>query len=159
MNVFNFIFIAFIYNGLVNCQTNMINYYKLAMPLIQNSNEFKEYGFNQNNYHVSSEIISFSNYSQLFTNKLDNGKLFEINKNEVSGLNNDLLKLNKKECGKIKMYFSEIKEGFFFVEVFVSKKKNLKYKNRPVFGLSKVYLFKVLDEKISISKIKLFHYN
>ncbi len=150
---------TFIYTGLAYGQTNMIDYYKQAMPLILNSNEFKGYGVNHNNYHVSPEIISFSNYSELFTDELSNDKSFEIDKNEVSRLENDLLKFNKRECGKVKVYFSEMKEGFFFVEVFVSKKKNLKYKDKLVFGSSQVYLFKVLNEKISISKIKLFHYN
>jgi len=100
---------TFIYTGLAYGQTNMIDYYKQAMPLILNSNEFKGYGVNHNNYHVSPEIISFSNYSELFTDELSNDKSFEIDKNEVSRLEKMVDKMNNMSFSRF--ICPENKEG------------------------------------------------
>ena len=48
---------TFIYTGLAYGQTNMIDYYKQAMPLILNSNEFKGY-LDKYSYDLRADCLS-----------------------------------------------------------------------------------------------------
>lgn len=142
----------------LTCQTNEFFYYKQALSLVLNSNEFKKYEVKDEDYNVSSEIISFSNYSNIFSEELGVDDLLIIPsviiKNEK-----ELLKLNIRKCSKVKIFFSEQKNNIFFVEVFIYKKKALKYEKMPVFGTSNIYMFKIQNEITSLVAVKGMNYN
>ncbi|GIQ61432.1 hypothetical protein Flavo103_45670 [Flavobacterium collinsii] len=152
-------FILLIPSSFLNYQKNEIDNYKNAISLILHSTEYKKYGSSNKNYNVSSEVVSFSNFSRFFKEELSKDVVNEIVVNEIVKQDLDLLKLNVRRCGKVKVFFSEEKENIFFAEVFISKNKDIKYKDRPLFGMSKVYMFKIRDEETSLVAIKELHYN
>lgn len=136
-----------------------IDNYKNALSLILHTNEYKKYDLNEKDYKVSSEVLMFSNFSRYFKEELKENFVGEIVVNEIAKQNQDLLKLNVHRCGNVKIFFSEEKQNIFFAEVFVSKNKNLKYKDRPVFGMSKVFMFRTTNEEITLVSIKDLHHN
>lgn len=146
-------------SSFINYQDNDIQNYKNALSLIFNSIEFKDFSSVNNSYYISSEIISFSNIEIYFKDEFKNNEENVILENEIVKINEDLVKLNKHRCGKIKIFFSEEKNDVFFAEVFIHKKKNIKYKDRPIFGISKLYMFKVINEEVYLVVIKDMHYN
>jgi len=143
----------------MNYQDNEIVNYKNALSLILHSNEFKKYGLDDRNYNVSSEIVSFSNFDRFFKDELNKKTLDELIVNEVINSNIELVKLNTGKYGKVKIFFSEQKENVFFAEVFIYKKKSIRYKDRPIFGMSKVFMFKIDNDETSLVSIKEMHYN
>lgn len=160
MKLILYYFIILVGNGIImNHQDDEIINYKNALPSILNSNDFKEYGFGDKNYYISSEIISFSNFDRFFKEELNKNTVDEAIVNEVVRSEKELLKLNARRCSKIKIFFSEQKENIFFAEVFISKRKNIKYEDRPIFGTSNIYMFKINNKKTSLITIKKMHYN
>lgn len=152
-------FIVVIFNNYTNNHNEDILYYKQAISLILKSSEAKEYKLNVKNYHISSDVINFSNFSIFFKAELKSDYFFEQNTEEVVKSESAILLLNIKKCGKLKIFFSEIKNNIFFAEIFVSKKDNLKYDNRSIFGSSNIYMFKIIDKNVSLVKVKPIHYN
>lgn len=159
MKLFFCCFFVLLNNSFVKHQDVEIVNYKKALTLVLSSNEFKEYGLSDNNYQVSSEIIRFSNFDSFFKYELNKNITDEIFISEVIESKKQLLKLNRRKYGKVKIFFSEQKENVFFAEVFTDKKKNIEYKNRPLFGSSKVYMFKNTNEKVFLITTKDIHYN
>lgn len=152
-------FFVLLNNSFVNHQDVEIVNYKKALLLVLSSNEFKEYGLSDKNYQVSSEIIRFSNFDRFFKDELNKNITDDLVISEVFESKKQLLKLNIRKCGKIKIFFSEQKENVFFAEIFTDKKKNIEYKNRPIFGSSKVYMFKITNKEIFLITTKDIHYN
>ncbi|WP_298116288.1 hypothetical protein [Flavobacterium sp.] len=157
--LFCYFFILINTGSFINYQDIEIQNYKNALSLIFNSSEFRDYSLVNKNYYISSEIIFFSNIEIYFKDELKNNDENVILENEIVKINEDLVKLNKHRCGKIKIFFSEQKNDVFFAEVFIHKKKNINYKDRPIFGSSKLYMFKVINKEVSIVVTKDIHYN
>jgi hypothetical protein len=151
--------IVLLTNTFVNHQDDEIFNYKKGLSLVLHSNDYKKYGLSDKNYQVSSEIIAFSNFDRFFKDELNKNIPVEIVENEVVKLRKELLNLNLRKCGKVKVFFSEQRENIFFVEIFIDKKKNIEYKQRPIFGSSKVYMFKIRNEEISLVAVKDMYYN
>ena len=159
MKLLLFCFFVLLNNSFINHQDIEIVNYKKALSLVLSSNEFKEYGLSDKNYQVSSQIIRFSNFDSFFKDELNINTTDDIVISEVIESKKQLLKLNKRKCGKVKIFFSEQKENVFFAEVFTEKKKNIEYKNRSFFGSSKVYMLKITNEEVSLIATKDMHYN
>ena len=152
------LFILFVSNSFLNYQNNEIDYYKNALLFILHSNENKKYSKSDKDYNVSSEIVTFSNFSRFFKEELNKKTVDDIVVNEIIKREPRLLMLNVRECGKVKIFFSEEKENIFFAEVFIYK-NNIKYEDRPIFGMSKVFMFKINNNRTSLVSIKNIHYN
>lgn len=159
MKLLLFCFFVLLNNSFVNHQDIEIVNYKKALSLVLSYNEFKEYGLSDKNYQVSSEIIRFSNFDSFFKDELNKNIIDDIVINEVIESKKQLVKLNRRKCGKLKIFFSEQKENVFFAEVFTDKKKNIEFKNRPLFGSSKVYMFKITNDEVLLITTKDMHYN
>ncbi|MCY1510823.1 hypothetical protein D3C87_231110 [compost metagenome] len=154
MKYFLLFFVLFI-PILVFSQDEII--YGKARDLIIKSKEYNEFSFGKKDYHISEEIVFFSVFSVFFDviNESTN-----VTNDEILTINNNLKKLNKKKCGKIKIFYSEIKNNIFFSEVFPYKRKSLKYSKRPTFGSSYVYMFKISEKnEVYIVDVKKIHYN
>jgi hypothetical protein len=152
-------FIVTFFSTYINNKNEDVFYYKQATQLILKSSEVKKYKLKVKNYHISSEIISFSNFNSFFKDELKSDYFYEQSTEKLVKLDSTLLSLNIKKCGKLKMFFSEIKNNVFFAEIFVSKKDNLKYGDRSIFGSSNIYMFKIINENVHLVKVKTIHYN
>ena len=143
---------------LLNSQSDEMLYYKQALPIILNSAEYKEYHLGKDNYNVSPEIVSFSIFGFFFNDELKKEIINNTNVVDVVRINNELLKLNSREKGKVKIFFSEIKDDVFFVETFVYKHKNVKHSGK-IFGRTQVYMFKIQDKFVLPIRVRELHYN
>lgn len=140
-------------------QSNTIDLYTKSLDEIFKTKEYKELNKNGKSFYVSEEILYYDLFSRFFEKELPEKSNYNINIEEVVSKNEELLNLNKKNCGKVKIFFSEIKNNTFFTEVFIEKKKKLKYNDRTFFGSSYVFLFRIYDNNIVLIKIKEMHYN
>lgn len=134
-------------------------YYKEAVPLILSSNEFIEYKTSNNNYNVSSQILFYSNFDLFFQDELKRESDTVFNISEVFKNENELLKLNERKCGKIKIFFTEIKDNIFFAEIFQYKKAHINYENSPFFRTSFLYMFRIENRKTTLVAIKKIQHN
>lgn len=133
--------------------------YHQALELVINSIEFKENKWRKKNCLVSSEIVSFSNFTPFFREELGNNFEYKIDTVEIVKIQDELLELNKKSDRKLKVFFSEQKNNLFFCEIFESKNKDISYNKKPVFGSSIVYMFSKRNEKITLTAVKTLNYN
>lgn len=142
-----------------------IEKYEDALEIIIYSNEYKEYTNNSKKYHVSDELIVFSKMGKMFKDKLVyNGiELSDydiiVNDKKSNIIDNNLLKLNKKKCAKLKIYFTEENNGIFFAELIRESKHNVKYDNKTHFGISHMYMFKESKGKVELLYIQEINYN
>ncbi len=143
---------------IINCFQSDVSHYKKALALIVKSEQIKEYKTKNNDFHVSPEITSFHLYAPIFEEELKIENDYSSPPHVVK-LEKELLKLNEKKFGTIKIFFSEQKHDVFFAEVFISKTKKLKFKNRPVFGEAIIYMFKMESGTPSLVVVKGMHYN
>lgn len=142
-----------------------ISEYEKALAMIIESEEYHNMTNNKKKYSVSDEVIVYSKLGKHFMDDLKNNKPLtqeEIAENayQQNTLNEKLLGLNKKKCGtKVQVFFSEITENIFFAEIFESKKK-FSYKDRPNFGVSYIYMFKIgANNSLSLIKTRELIYN
>lgn len=142
-----------------------LNYYKNALNIIINSNEYKSLVKNKKKYNISNELVLFSKMASLFNKELsllsislsEEQVIFDSDKDNI--INDEFSLLNVKNCSKVQIYFSEIKNNIFFAEIIKTKYK-VKYNNRPQFGKSYIYMFKIEDStKVKLISTKEIFYN
>lgn len=138
---------------------NKVAYFKMSLDLIIESDEYKEINTKNCNYVISDEVLNFQVFSKFFKNELNLSNEINNDFKEVKDINKDILKLNKFKKGSVKIFFSEIKNDIFFSEIFESNRKKIKYDERPIFGISYVYMFKIKNDKIEIVTVKKLNYN
>lgn len=140
------------------------DFYAKALEKIIESNEYGKLLKKKGKYYVSDEVIIYSKLGKFFKTELEkHNPLTEdeiaINSRKTNSINKNLLKLNLKKCkGRIQIFFSEIKQGIFFAEIFESK-KSFKYKDRPSFGISYIYMFKEHNNNVELINIEEIIYN
>ena len=154
--------ISFIACLSLNTDTS-IKKYSEALSLIIKSNEYQSYKINYGgsyeNYNVSEEILPFADYAMFYDMKKYST---EINYTEefVTRTEKELLKLNKRKRGNVKIFFTEENDNLFFAEVFYTmKKRALKYSEYPGFGARYFYVFKHKEGKITLLEVSQIHYN
>lgn len=140
-------------------QSNTIDLYEKSLEEVLKTEEYKELNKNGKSFYVSKEILYYDLFSRFFEKELSEKSNYNINSEEVVNINKELLSLNKKNCGKVKVFFSEIKNSTFFTEIFIEKKKKLKYNDRTFFGNSYVFLFRIDNNNIVLVNVKEMHYN
>jgi len=161
------VFIIYIY-ALLGFNTSTFStdttVYEKALSEIKNTSEFKSISRGKDNYYVSSEILSIYSLGKFYKKEMKNHLVVSeedfLSMSDVKpSFNNEMTKLGTKKCAKLKIYFSEIKEGVFFSEVLESPKKNEKYIDRPNFGISYLYMFQKRGDEIHLLGVKEIAYN
>ena len=137
--------------------------YKGALQIITKSKEYNNLIKKSKRYNISNELIIYSKMARHFKKELllltpisEEQIILDIGKDNL--INNELLKLNITNCSKVQIYFSEIKNDIFFAEIIKTKHK-LKYHNRPHFGNSYIYMFKIDNSKVELVNSKELLYN
>ena len=128
--------------------------YSEALNLIINSPEYQSYNVSDENYLVSEEVIAFAAFA--INNDVEIEYYLETLsiKEMVVKEEKELLKLNKRKRGNIKIFFSEERDNIFFAEVFRSDNKRLsKYSRTSGFGARYLYKFKHKKDKIILLEI------
>lgn len=149
--------ISFITCLSLNTNTN-VEKYSEALNLIINSSEYQSYNVSDENYLVSEEVIAFA---ELAINT-DVEYSIEVHslKEIVAKEEKELLKLNKRKRGNVKIFFSEERDNIFFAEVFyTTKKRSLKYSEVPSFGARYFYTFKQEKGAVKLLEVNQMHYN
>ncbi|TAF63628.1 MAG: hypothetical protein EAZ55_13650 [Cytophagales bacterium] len=135
-----------------------LNYYNQAINIIS------DYSKHKHSVYVSSDVLSFVTLGVFFKEEVS----FYLNLNENEYQNKDryyVIKYNRlkllgyKKRRRIKIYFSEQKDNIFFAEVINSPKNKLKYLERPYFGESNVFMFKIENNIVKLLKSKKILYN
>ena len=139
-------------------------FYNLAIPKIIESSAYQCMNGSSKKYFVSPEVLNFDNRAIFFQKELlANGSTVRFNYNlsnkEIVFLNSEMTKLGTRRRAETKLYFSQIKDGFFFCEVIMFEKSKSKYEQKPAFGRSYVYLFRINDSDINILDVTEFLYN
>lgn len=135
-----------------------VDVYIQAKNLVVESKEYAELNINRENYQVSEQLVSFLSFSKFFKSTENLAVDFDT-QNEIAFINKNLLYLNQKKYGKVKIFFSEQKNNVFFAEILLDKKKKMLYSDRPAFGSSLLYMFTVSDNKVVLKEVKRMHYN
>lgn len=146
--------ISFITCLTLNTNTN-IEKYSEALNLIINSSEYQSYNVNDDNYLVSEEVIAFAEFA-INTDveySLEVHSLKEI----VVKKEKELLKLNKRKRGNVKIFFTEERDNIFFAEVFRSDKESLSKYSRTS-GIGERYLYKFKHEKGAVTLLEINEY-
>lgn len=137
--------------------------YKKALSIITESKEYNSLVKKRKKYNISNELITYSKMAWHFKRELSS--LAPISEEQIildsdkdNLINDELSKLNVKNCSKVQIYFSEIKNDIFFAEIIKTKHK-LKYHNRPHFGNSYIYMFKIDNLKVELVNSKELFYN
>ncbi len=121
-----------------------------AIQIIKISSSIEQKALKRNNFNISPDVISFDVYGQLLSvdRKLSNS----VNsKYVVLRRDSALMKFGGKlRFSYVKIFFSDVRDGEFFIEVIRMKSKNeLRYDKRPDFGISEVFMFNVKDRKLN----------
>lgn len=149
--------ISFITCLTLNTNTS-VEKYSEALNLIINSSEYQSYNVSDENYLVSEEVIAFAEFA-INTDveySLEVHSLKEI----VVKKEKELLKLNKRKRGNVKIFFTEERDNIFFAEVFyTTKKRSLKYLEAPSFGARYFYTFKQKKGAVKLLEVNQTHYN
>lgn len=114
---------------------------------------------------VKKEVVSFGNYAQFFQNELTENYYFSRQELLFDSLLvakvRSLTKIGdkQKESTSI-LFFSEFKKGYFFAELFLdSKPTHFSFAERPAFGKSLMFLFKIKNEEVHCVKFSELFYN
>lgn len=159
MKLVTFYYSILLFSSFVFCQSNEVAVYERALKEVLNTEEYKSLNEYGKSFYVSDEILYYDLFSRFFKEELSQESVYDVYASEIVNKKKEMLKLNKKKCSKIKIFFSEIKGEYFFTEVFVAKKKKLKYSERSIFGSSYVFLFKIENGNTILVKVNEFHYN
>ena len=112
---------------------------------------------------VSCKLISFWVYEFFFEKELK--QLADTSSLRKPKVRSDyypskmhlLNTLNKRKRGNILLSFSQIHNGFFFVELVSLRKKGNCYSSKSVFGETYVYMFQAIDGRnVNLVKMKRF---
>lgn len=141
-----------------------IEIYQQALDSIVETTEYNSINNGKKGYYVSDELLSFYTLGWFYKEELqpymtDGSEGVILESNVINQSNKDLLELSTKKCSKTKIYFSEVKENIFFSEILVSPKKNKKYKDRPHFGKSYIYMFQLREGNVYLLGVKEIAYN
>ncbi|HMJ68290.1 MAG TPA: hypothetical protein VK508_05320 [Cyclobacteriaceae bacterium] len=133
-------------------------YYQIAFErFISSSDAYKSQScYRKGDFVILEEVIPFDKMSYLFQNRIDSLKKSEIVLGS-SVLLYKSLSIGKKRS-KMKVIFSEQKDGIFFAEATCTRKKTVgPYKDLSPFGTSVVFMFKIKSpdevELIKVSEI------
>ncbi len=130
-----------------------------AIQTIKVISSVEQKALKRDNFNISSEIISFEVYAQLLgtDQKIKNST---NPKNVVLKRDSALIKFGSKlRLSNVKIFFSEMRGGEFFVEVIRMKSKNeASYDKRPDFGMSEVFLFSIEDRKVRFVRSQKLNY-
>ncbi|GGB83571.1 hypothetical protein GCM10007424_24480 [Flavobacterium suaedae] len=154
--------ISFITCLTLNTNTN-VEKYSEALNLIIKSTEYQSYKIDYNisdeNYVVSEEILPFADFA-IVHNMEKYIKQINYNEEFVTRTDKELLRLNKRRRGNVKIFFTEESDNLFFAQVFyTTKKRSLKYSEAPSFGARYLYTFKHEKGTITLLKVNQMHYN
>lgn len=133
-----------------------VNYEKAYILISDQKSHF------QKEISVNKEIINFYHYTHFFKQELV-AKQVTLNIEAISQpivveIIPRLNKIGVINKGQVAVFFSEIKEGYFFAEIFMHSLYS--YENRPHFGVSEVFLFEIVNnQEVIIISNKLFEYN
>jgi len=120
-------------------------YQKAFRDIIASSDAFKESDcYCEGDFVIMEEIVPFDKMSFMFTDELS--ELSGESVQAEGSLSYSDLGIGKKKS-KLKIFFSEQKNGVFFAELFCdAKKKQTSFDMLSSFGLSQVYMFTVNSE-------------
>lgn len=112
---------------------------------------------NNSKYNVSGEILRFKAHALFFDKELKVNPIDIIIKPEESLIKEKkpyLSSLGTNKKSNIIFFFSEIRNGYFFVEVIPSNNRIKTYEDRPHMGTSLLYLFKIEQGEIELTQVK-----
>ncbi len=112
----------------------------------------------RDNFNISPEIISFEVYAQLFEAGQKIKQTYPPN--IILRRDSALIKFGgKMRLSNVKIFFSEMRGGEFFVEVIRMNSKNeASYDKRPDFGISEVFLFSIEGRKVRFVRSQKLNY-
>lgn len=142
-----------------------IEQYEDAVEIIISTDQYTAYTGNPKKYHVSDELIVFSKMGKMFKNQLAEND-FELSDYDIvtdekkeNTIDKSLLGLNRKKCAKLKIYFTEQRDGIFFAELIRENKRNVEYDSRTHFGTSHIYMFKNNQGSVELLSVQEINYN
>jgi hypothetical protein len=140
MKIIVFVFFAFIFT--VEPNQDYYHYRAAFKDVISTSEAFvKSHCYCEDDFVIMKEVVPFNSMSFLFTGKLN--AYTQVPAPSTDFLSYADLRLGRKKS-RLKIFFSEERDGIFFAELFCDvKKKIVSYDDRPAFGLSHVYMFRV----------------
>ena len=125
-------------------------HYQKAIGLIIQSDEFNLLAKGSDYYSVSGELVDFFSIGGLFLEELqvhlemDRSQIVEVfSASRYDQKNPSFEKLGTRKRAKIRLYLSQVEKRLFAIEMIRSKEKRYSFKDRPIFGTSYIYLFKV----------------
>ena len=154
-----FIFIVGISCGFTKNQIIQNDIYQKILTLVINSNQEK--GLfevcNDESFRVSEEVISINAFEFLFYDEIkkhDNDFLFSNVPNvKIVEESKSFSKLGTKRSSCI-IFFSEMKDGIIFAELFTHSKRMKRYDGKLHFGTSRVYMFLIENSDVRLVKSK-----
>lgn len=153
---------CFVVNGQVS--EGKFSFYEKAYDNILKNKELIKETLDFQKLRVSKEIISFGNYAQIFENELLDSSNFSIQEilfdSLIVNVNHKLRKIGSRKKTEKIVFFSDVKKGLFFAEFFSDFPSNRsRFKERPDFGESHVFLFEISGENLSLIDSKVLVYN
>lgn len=130
-----------------------------AIQLIKVRSSVEQKALKRDNFNISPDVISLDVYAQFFS--IDKKLKNSINsKDVVLKRDSALMKFGGKlRLSYVKIFFSDVRDGEFFIEVIRMKSKNeSRYEKRPDFGMSEVFLFNVIDRKVNFVRSQKLSY-
>ncbi len=133
---------------------NSKNYYQKSVKFIKKDKNFKNFT-NYKGFVVSEDIIPIYHLKRYFTKELDiNIITFNIETSKYNfiddiSIDTKLKKLSTQLDSELTLFFSEIEDKYFFIEIYQDTRKTRKYQTQPIFGESLAYLIK-FDEDAKV---------
>lgn len=120
-------------------------YQNAFKEIIASSDAFRESDcYCEGDFVIMEEIVPFDKMSFMFTDKLSDYLGRSVQRERPLSYSD--LDIGKKKS-KLKIFFSEQKDGVFFAELFCDAKKKLtSFDMISSFGVSYVYMFKINSE-------------
>lgn len=141
-------------------ESQNIEYYRQAKDIVINSKKIDILSKRKTKrFFVSNELPSIITMGLVYRSELK--QYLEVTEQDLIAPSNNyileddrLLELGTHKRSELKIYFSEIKNNIFFAEIFKSPKKNIKYDQKPYFGMGLIYMFKIDDDKVTNVQVK-----
>jgi len=135
-------------------------FYRLALEQIKSANNVDMKSVKRNRFNVSGEVLSFETLSIFFAEAIGESSGKRKNPNTVSHIDPSLTGIGCSRDMKTKVFFTEIMNGLFLVEIVQFQNRALMdYMDRPHFGTSWVFLFATKPNTIVQKDVKQISYN